>query len=92
MKRSDALCIFAVIPVLFYLAIERPVKEGVMEKLAEDIEVKSLAPKESIYFPDDLDCARLVIEWISKQQGIVCDLDLNLYCYDERVSVIMFCV
>jgi hypothetical protein len=57
-----------------------------MEKPAEDLEVKSLAQKESLFFPDDLDCAKLIIEWISKQQGIVCDLDLNLYCYDERVS------
>jgi hypothetical protein len=61
-----------------------------MEKPAEEVEVKSLAQKESLFFPDDLDCAKLIIEWISKQQGIVCDLDLNLYCYDERVSNLPF--
>lgn len=53
----------------------------------EEIEVKYLAQKESLYFPDDLDCAKLVIEWISKLQGVICDLDLNLYCYDERVMI-----
>ena len=58
-----------------------------MEKTVEEIEVKYLAQKESLYFPDDLDCAKLVIEWISKLQGVICDLDLNLYCYDERVMI-----
>lgn len=57
-----------------------------MEKPAEEVEARVLAQKECMYFPDDLDCARLVLEWISKQQGIVCDLDLQLYLYDERVS------
>lgn len=59
-----------------------------MEKPVDEADIKVLAQKEHMYFPDDLDCARLVIEWISKQQGIVCDLDLNLYCYDERVSML----
>jgi hypothetical protein len=61
-----------------------------MEKPTEEPEIKSLAQKESIYFPDDLDCVKLLIEWVSKQQGIICDLDLNLYCYDERVCLPSF--
>ena len=48
--------------------------------------MRILAQKEHMYLPEDVDCARLVLEWISKQQGIVCDLDLTLYLYDERVS------
>jgi hypothetical protein len=56
-----------------------------MEKHIEDPEVKILAQKESMFFPDDIESVRLVIEWISKQQGIACDLDLLLYCFDERV-------
>lgn len=27
-----------------------------------------------------------VVEWLSSH-GIICDLDLNIMCYDERVSV-----
>jgi hypothetical protein len=62
----------------------------VMEKPTEEPEINSLSQKESIYFPDDLDCVKLLIEWVSKQQGIICDLDLNLYCYDERVCLPSF--
>lgn len=56
-----------------------------MEKPVEDLDVRVLAQKESMFFPDDLDCVKLLTEWVSKQQGIICDLDLTLYCYDERV-------
>lgn len=31
---------------------------------------------------------RFQVEWTSKSFGIICDLDLNIYCYDERARFI----
>lgn len=56
-----------------------------MEK-AEDIEVPVLGIKDEFAFPGDHECISLNIEWTSKLQGIICDLDLNVLCYDERAS------
>lgn len=39
-------------------------------------------------FQSDLQGVRLAVSWVSKQQGIICDLDLNAFFYDERVSTI----
>ncbi len=55
----------------------------------EENECPTLDIKECFYFPPDFDCIRLMVEWVSKQQGIICDLDLNLYCYDERVRLMI---
>lgn len=54
--------------------------------VTEDDDVPNLEIRESFYFPPDFDNIKLMIEWVSKQQGIICDLDVNMYCYDERVS------
>lgn len=54
--------------------------------MTEEADCKCLDVKECFYFPSDFDSIRLMIEWTSKQQGIICDLDVNVYCYDERVS------
>jgi hypothetical protein len=53
----------------------------------EETECLKLDIKESYFYPPDFDSVKLMIEWVSKQQGIICDLDVNVYCYDERVSV-----
>lgn len=60
-----------------------------MAKTNDDGEpAQILEAKESYYFPEDYDCIKMVVEWVSKQQGIICDLDLNMFCYDERVKMI----
>lgn len=51
--------------------------------------IPMLEVRESFNFPEDFDCIKLMIEWISKQNGLVSDLDLNMYCYDERVSLFL---
>ena len=56
------------------------------DKGAQANEMVNMAPKDNYYFPDDLESVRMVVEWIGKQQGITCDLDVILYCFDERVS------
>ncbi len=42
-------------------------------------------------FPIEVDGIRISISWVSKQQGIMCDLDLTALVYDERVSIQFFC-
>ena len=37
----------------------------------------------------DVDNLRFAVEWNAKIFGIICDLDLILYCYDERVQIII---
>jgi hypothetical protein len=54
--------------------------------VVEDDDVPNLEIRENFFFPPDFDNVKLMIEWVSKQQGIICDLDINMYCYDERVS------
>lgn len=57
------------------------------EKVVEEEDVPNLEIRENFFFPSDFDSIKLMIEWVSKQQGIICDLDVNMYCYDERVSL-----
>lgn len=47
-------------------------------------EVPMLNPKDMKDVPSDYESMRLHVGWATKQNGIMCDLDLNLYCYDER--------
>jgi WD40 repeat protein/Ca2+-binding EF-hand superfamily protein len=39
-------------------------------------------------FPDDQKALRFDVEWTTKSFGLICDLDLNVYCYDERARFI----
>ena len=52
--------------------------------------IPSLDVRESFTYPEDFDCIKLMVEWVSKQNGLVSDLDLNMYCYDERVCLACF--
>ena len=40
-------------------------------------------------FPEDVACTRLTVEWTSKPHSI-CDLDLEIHLYDERVRLYYF--
>jgi hypothetical protein len=42
---------------------------------------------DSYIVPEDVDCIRVIVEWTSKSFGMVCDLDLKVYFFDERVSI-----
>lgn len=35
-------------------------------------------------FPHDLETVKIGVKWVSKQAGVIADLDLNAYLYDER--------
>ena len=38
--------------------------------------------------PEDHNCVRFDVEWTTKSYGLICDLDLVVYCYDERARFI----
>lgn len=52
----------------------------------EPVVVPTIEPNGVYKFPEQLEGIRLNVQWTSKQQGIICDLDLNAFMYDERVS------
>eukprot|EP01035_Chromulina_nebulosa_P018163 gene18163-23821_t len=43
---------------------------------------------EVFYLDEDVNNLRLNVEWITKLYGIVCDLDLTVYCYDDRARLV----
>ena len=47
-------------------------------------EIPKLGLNESFYFTNKVTGIRLAVEWISTN-GIICDLDLYILLYDERV-------
>jgi hypothetical protein len=52
----------------------------------EEVEAPYIEPNNTYAFPTDADGIRITVSWVSKQQGVICDLDLNAFIYDERVS------
>jgi hypothetical protein len=46
-----------------------------------------LASKQSYHFDDEFEHSKITIEWVTKQQ-VICDLDLTLFCYDERARLV----
>jgi hypothetical protein len=52
----------------------------------EVTEILTLEAGQTFAFSDGTDGARLTIQWTSKQQGIICDLDIHAFMWDERVS------
>lgn len=52
----------------------------------EEVEAPYIEPYETFTCGGDIDGIRLTASWTSKQQGVICDLDLNAFLYDERVS------
>lgn len=53
-------------------------------------DIPTIEPNGIYTFPVDVDGVRIKVEWVSKQQGIICDLDLNAFFYDERVRTLFF--
>ena len=37
-------------------------------------------------FPDEVECIRIYADWEIRSVGINCELDLVVYCCDDRVS------
>jgi hypothetical protein len=46
-----------------------------------------LLQNEHFRFPDEVECVRLYADWEIRNVGINCELDLVVYCCDDRVSV-----
>ena len=55
----------------------------------EENQVINLNQHEPFPIPSDVDCLRFTVEWTSKSHSI-CDLDLEILFYDERVSRLMY--
>jgi len=55
----------------------------------EEVEAPNIEPYSTYTFPSDVDGTKIIVSWMSKQQGVICDLDLNALVYDERVSVLL---
>ncbi len=52
-------------------------------------ELVQIEPMGSYVFAPEIDGMRITVQWVAKQQGINCDLELNALMYDERVSPLM---
>ena len=50
----------------------------------ENFETANVEQNGIYTFTSDVDTTRFTVEWTSKY-GMICDLDLHVYCYDERV-------
>lgn len=50
-------------------------------------EMEKLEPGETLHLDEDVCNLRINVEWTTKVYGIICDLDLMIYTYDDRVSM-----
>ena len=50
--------------------------------------VPTLEERGTFEVPIDHNCLRFDVEWQTKSYGLICDLDLVVYCYDERARFI----
>jgi hypothetical protein len=57
----------------------------------EDTCLKLDSHSPSYSFPDYVGCAKFIVEWSSRSK-ILCDLKLQVYCYDERVCTVFLCM
>ena len=64
------------------------------DKLETNDELVQAPPKydillqnEHFCFPDEVECIRLYADWEIRNVGINCELDLVVYCADDRVSL-----
>lgn len=67
----------------------------VSDNLETNDEIVQATPKcdillqtEHFRFPDEVECVRLYADWEIRNVGINCELDLVVYCCDDRVSVL----
>jgi hypothetical protein len=49
-------------------------------------EIKAIDQNGTYQFAIDIDGARVTVNWLAKQQGLIGDLDITALVYDERVS------
>ncbi len=54
----------------------------------DQVDIPMIEPSHVYTFPSDVDGINIQVTWATKQQGIICDLDLNVLTYDERVSCV----
>lgn len=60
-----------------------------MASRAEQGTVTVLEEESSLFsYPVEQNAIRFDVEWTTKSFGLICDLDLNVYCYDERARFI----
>lgn len=60
-----------------------------MASRAEQGAVTMLEEESALYtYPVEQNAIRFDVEWQTKSFGLICDLDLNVYCYDERARFI----
>ena len=66
-------------------------RSEVFEKLGELVPVSKgdlLQQNQEYRFPNEVECIRLYVDWEIRNVGINCELDLVVYCCDDRVSVV----
>jgi hypothetical protein len=56
-------------------------------KKAADAEIPVLKVQESLQFPPEFDAIRLHLGWNMRSGGAICELDLTIFCFDERVQL-----
>ena len=53
----------------------------------KEVEVPILEIGDGYLIPNDFEGLRLTIDCPVRTMGMICDLDISLYCYDERVII-----
>lgn len=51
-----------------------------------------LPQNEQFRFPIEVECVRLYADWEIRNVGINCELDLVVYCCDDRVSIMILTI
>ena len=67
-------------------------RAGGFEKLGElePVQLKGeiLHQNQEYRFPDEVECIRIYADWEIRNVGINCELELVVYCCDDRVSTV----
>ena len=58
-----------------------------MHDFPSNLKGKELIATEEFEFHEEFKIVRIVVEWIS-MSGVICDLDVSVYCYDDRAHLI----
>ena len=51
----------------------------------KEVEIPVLEAGDGYLIPTDFEGLRLIIDCSVRTMGMICDLEISLYCYDERV-------
>ena len=65
-------------------------REKLIESVTAPPQCDILHQNEEFRFAEDVECIRLYAEWEIRNVGINCELDLVVYCCDDRVSTMTF--